>query len=249
MLKQRLASAQRQRGLSLVELMVGMVIGLVILAAAGTMYIASARTGRDTLASAQLNITLRGAMEVMADEIRRAGYSLAGGRNSAFMNRTAGTFSDLNVSADGTCVEFSYDADGDGALANAEYAGFRIRNGAVQMRDGGAGVVADCVNGTWSAITDPGSVLITNHTNGQNYFVISYQCMNAATSVSDNNPCRAGGGGTVFDLAAAGATAVDLIETRTVTINMGAQLVDDNAMVMQSVQRVLVRNHRVVTAG
>lgn len=239
--------AHQQRGLSLVELMVGMVIGLVILAAAGTMYISSARTGRDTLISAQLNTTLRGAMEVMADEIRRAGYSLAGGRNSAFMSRGAGTFSDLNVSADGTCVEFSYDSDNDGTLDNAEYSGFRVQGLAVQMRNGGAGVVANCANGNWEAITDPNSVRIVNHTNGQNFFVVTYQCMNAATGNSDNNACIAGG--SVFDAAVAGGTTVDLIETRTITINMGAQVADDNAMRMQSVQRVLVRNHRVVTAG
>ncbi|GAB3192655.1 prepilin-type N-terminal cleavage/methylation domain-containing protein [Hydrogenophaga aquatica] len=240
-------SRTRQRGVSLVELMVGMAVGLVIVAAAGTMHVVTTRSGGETLASAQLNTALRNVMGVMVDEVRRAGYSRDGGRNSPFMNRTAGAVSDLAVNATGTCIEFSYDTDGNGTLADTEYVGFRVVNGVVQTRNGGAGAIADCANGTWESLTDSGSVLVSPHSNGQNYFVLSYQCMNASTGASDNNACVAGG--TVFDAAAAGGTTVDLIETRTVRISLRGTLTNDNAMRMELEQRVQVRNHRVVTVG
>lgn len=247
MLNRHTTNRRLQSGVSLVELMVGMVVGLVIVAAAGTMHVVTTRSGGETLASAQLNNTLRSTMGVVVDEIRRAGYSRDGGRNSPFMNRTAGAVSDLAVNGTGSCIEFSYDTDGNGTLADAEYAGFRVVNGIVQTRNGGAGAIADCANGTWENLTDSGSVLISAHSNGQNYFVLSYQCMNASTGVSDNNACVAGG--TVFDAAVAGGTTVDLIETRTVRISIGAAMATDNAMRMELEQRIQVRNHRIVTAG
>lgn len=247
MLKRRSTSFTRQLGFSLVELMVGLVVGLLIVAAAGSSYITNARTGRDAINSAKLNIELRGAMDVMSDEIRRAGASAVGGRDNPFMNRVAASRTDLQVSA--TCVEFAFDTDGNGVVATAapyEYTGFQVVNGAIQIRNGGAGVVANCANGSWENLTDPSVVTIVPHGNGANYFVLTYQCLNSETNVADDSPCAAGG--TVFDAAAAGS-AVDLIETRTVTINVGARLVSDTAMQMQLSQRVLVRNHRVVVAG
>lgn len=243
----RTTSFDRQRGISLIELMVGLVVGLLIVAAAGSSYITTTRSGRDAMNSAKLNTELRGAMDIMIDEIRRAGASAAGGQNNPFMDRNAGTRSDLFVSA--TCVEFAFDVDGNGLLAAAapyEYTGFRVQNGAVAIRNGGAGVVADCANGSWENLTDPSVVTIVPHSNGQNYFVLTYQCLNSITNVADDSPCEAGGA--VFDAAVAGA-AVDLIETRTVTVNMGAQVASDTEMQMELNQRVLVRNHRLVVAG
>jgi prepilin peptidase dependent protein B len=247
MLNRHTSSKRLQRGVSLVELMVGMVVGLVIVAAAGTMHVVTTRSGGETLASAQLNNTLRSTMGVMVDEIRRAGYSRDGGRNSLFMNRTAGAVSDLAVNGTGSCIEFSYDADGNGTLADTEYAGFRVVNGVMETRNGGVGAIADCANGDWEDLTDSGTVLISPHSNGQDYFVLSYQCMNASTGVSDSNACVAGG--TVFDAAVASGTTVDLIETRTVRISIGATMAADNAMRMELEQRIQVRNHRIVTAG
>lgn len=250
MLKTRhMPGKSTQRGVSLVELMVGMVVGLVIVAAAGTMHVVTTRSGGETLASAQLNTTLRNVMGVIVDEVRRAGYSRDGGRNSPFMNQTGGAVSDLSVNAAGTCVEFSYDTDANGTLADTEYAGFRVVGGVVQTRNGGAGAIADCANGSWENLTDVGSVQIVNHSNGSNYFILSFQCMNASTGASDANRCNPAIAGSVAAAAAAGGTTVDLIETRTVRVNMGARLVNDNAMRIELAQRVLVRNHRVISVG
>jgi prepilin peptidase dependent protein B len=247
---------RRQRGVSLIELMVGMTVGLLIIAAAGSTYLSTAVRGRDALNSAKLNISLRSSMDIMVDEIRRAGFNGQGRRPNPHMNRDPANFSDLAVANAGACIEFAYDMQPagapDGELSTAapfEYSGFRVVNGVLSIRNGGAGVVNACANGSWEPLTDSNLVTIVPYTvagAAQPYFSVSYQCLNSNTNVSDTSPCTAGG--TVFS-AASLLPRVDLIETRTVTINMGARITGDNTMRMQLSQQVLVRNHRTVVVG
>ncbi|HEX5805188.1 MAG TPA: prepilin-type N-terminal cleavage/methylation domain-containing protein [Macromonas sp.] len=236
-----------QQGMSLVELMVAMVIGLLILAAAGTAYIVSSKSGRDTINSTRLNIELRGAMDVMADEIRRAGavgLLASAGVNNPFTVQTSASRTDLQVSTDGTCVEFTYDANGNGIVDTAEYSGFRVRSNAIQMRNGGAGIVNNCsdVNGSWQSLTDVNTVTIQPYATGIPYFAVSYQCLNTLNNLSQNVSCN---NFTSYTGIVAG-TSSDLLETRTVTVRVGGGLVQDAAMQMKVLEQVLVRNHRVV---
>ena len=67
------AARRAQRGLSLVELMVGMAIGLFIVAAATLVVTNQLGENRRLLLEAQVQQDLRAAAEIMAREIRRAG--------------------------------------------------------------------------------------------------------------------------------------------------------------------------------
>ena len=245
MLKTR-ALLARQRGVSLVELMVGIVVSLLIIAAAGATYLTTARTGRDAINSARLNVELRSAMDLMVEEIRRAGYSSVGGSGNPFNNLVVATYTDLTVTG-GNCIEFAYDNDGDGFVDADEFFGFRVVNGAIQMRNrtAGGGVVAACANGTWQPITDAAVVTVGQRNNGAAHFVLSYQCLNSRTDATNAGRCVPGGA--TYNAAVATGTTVDLIETRTVAINMAGQLVSDAVMRMELGQDVLVRNHRIVT--
>lgn len=236
----------RQRGVSLIELMVGIVVSLLIVAAAGSLYLSTTRTGRDAINAARLNVEMRSAIDVMVDEIRRANSSAVGGSGNPFTSRATATYTDLAVSG-GNCIEFAYDNDGDGVVDGDEFFGFRVQDGAVQMRDRAAagGVVAACANGAWQAITDSNSVTIGQRGGTTPYFSVVYQCLNSRTNAADANACVPGG--TVYDAAVAGGTAVDLLETRIVNVNIAGQLVSDSVMRMELGQEVLVRNHRVVT--
>lgn len=237
--------SRNQQGLSLIELMVGLVVGLLILAAAGTAYIISSRSARDTINSTRLNMELRGAMDVMTNEIRRAGATglvSSAGAGNPFTVQTAATRTDLQVSADGTCVEFAYDANGNGMVDTADYAGFRVQNGAIQMRNGGAGVVNNCSSGSWETLTDTKTISIQPYATGTPYFAISYQCLNTLNNLSQNLSCNAF---TSYTGLATG-TSADLLETRTVDINLGGTLAQDTAMRIRLNQQVQVRNHRVL---
>jgi len=239
------ARLSRQRGVSLIELMVGLVVSLLIIAAAAATYLTTARSGRDAINSAKLNVELRSAMDLMVDEIRRAGYSAVGGGTNPFNSLVTATYTDLTVTG-GTCVEFAYDNDGDGFVDTDEFFGFRVVNGVMQMRDrtAGGGVIAACANGTWLPITD-GSVVTIGQRGSTPYFVLSYQCLNSRTD--QTNAARCVAGVPTYDDAVTAGTKVDLIETRTVAINLAGQLVSDAVMRMELGQDVLVRNHRIVT--
>jgi len=236
-------SIRIQQGLSLIELMVAMVVGLLIIAAAGTSYVVSSRSSRDTINAARLNMELRGAMGIMVDEIRRAGATsniATAGVNNPFTNQAAGARTDLT--ATGTCLEFTYDSNGNGAVDGDEYLGFRIgNNGAIQMRT--AGITNDCgsdTNENWSTLTDPNTVTVQS-VGVLPYFSTTFQCLNTVNNISQNVSCNN------FNFTGIPTGSVgDMLETRTVTINLGGQLVQDPAMRMQLTQQVQVRNHRVV---
>ncbi len=105
----------RQHGLSIVELMVGVLVGMLIFAGAIHVYVSTIGSSDITLKAAKLNQEMRSIMHMMADELRRAGYwsgSVAGvGATNPFTNAMLGH--DLVVGglpgedAD-SCVTFTY---------------------------------------------------------------------------------------------------------------------------------------------
>jgi type IV pilus assembly protein PilW len=65
---------RRQRGLSLVELMVGIAVGLFVVAAAAMLVSTQLNDNRRLLLETQMQQDLRAAAEVMTRELRRAGH-------------------------------------------------------------------------------------------------------------------------------------------------------------------------------
>jgi type IV pilus assembly protein PilW len=230
--------------------MVGMVVSLLIIAAAGSALITTTTGGRTTLNSSKLNLALRGNVDIIVDDIRRAGSwgSTTGdpSTNPFMVTTTGGPKTNISINTAGNCIEYAYDVDGNGTLSSNEYAGFKIESATLKMRNGGNGEVNDCQNGSWESMTDANQVTILAHSNGNPYFSIAYQCLNASTNDSESAPCAAGN--TVFNAAAAG-TAADLIETRIVTVNIGAQLNSDTDMKMELSQRIHLRNQRKLVVG
>lgn len=233
---------QRQRGVSLVELMVGIVVGLLVVAGAGAMYLSTSRTGTYALRSAKLNTEVRAIADLMSDEIRRATSSLRGGADNPFAvpGSTDITLHPFGGVA-GACIVFSLDRNWSGVVGT-QYYGFRVNNGVIQMRDGGAGNTSNCNDGAWEAFTDQRNVTISP-SGGLPYFAIAYQCMNSVSSAVANGQCVAGNG--TFDGAA--SLTEPLIETRIVTIALRGTQVNDNELVFDTRHDTLVRNHRIVT--
>ena len=234
-----------QRGFSLVELMIGLVVGLFVIIVATSIYLTTIIGARDTINSAKLNMEIRGAMDTMAEDIRRAGFG-----GAVFMSM-GGT--DLAIYNSGGCIVYSYDSNADGSLATAspfEYFGFRVQNNTLQMRNGGAGNVSNCTNGDWEALTDPNTVQIETPAGGVPYFAISYNCLRTDNNtLGSGEPCVSGQ--TVFDAATTAVMVsgdrIGLVEMREVTINLPAHLASDATMRINLSESVAVRNHRVVT--
>ena len=139
------------RGFSLVELLVALIAGLIIVAAAGTLYISILRANAASVQLSALNLGMQSLMDIMERDIRRAGYFASAAQNLA--RTSAGTpvlapsdrtaMFTLTVSAGSAtlqdlqriavaeplydCILLRYDADDDGAIAgNAEIMGYRF---------------------------------------------------------------------------------------------------------------------------
>lgn len=73
-MKHRILRRRRQRGLSLIELLVSLTIGLVILTAIGTAYVNTTNTTRQREDQAQLNDPARDVMRILKQNLTQAGY-------------------------------------------------------------------------------------------------------------------------------------------------------------------------------
>jgi type IV pilus assembly protein PilW len=150
MLSRRRAPIARQRGLSIVELMVGVVVGLFVVAGALSMSAGNMDKSRRLLADVRFNQDLRVAADLITRDLRRAGYWGAAITGTQAIGATSATarnpYAGATVSAGGDLqYRFSRDAVENGTLDANEQFGFRIREGALQMRSDADG---------WKDVTD-----------------------------------------------------------------------------------------------
>lgn len=73
-----LRSARRQQGLSLVEMMVGITVGLFVVAAAATLMVTQLTNNRRLLTETQIQQDMRVSLDIIARQIRRVGVVLDG---------------------------------------------------------------------------------------------------------------------------------------------------------------------------
>lgn len=138
----------KQRGLTLIEMMIALVIGALVVGTVITIFVSNVRSFRDNVAMSKLNQELRGVMTFISDEVKRAGYSA---------DPDVGDFMDeLDLSAG--CIRYSYDEDADGVKDADESFGFQLVDSAIEWSNNTG---ADCSGGTWEDITDTTIASIT----------------------------------------------------------------------------------------
>lgn len=239
-------SHRNQKGVSLVELMVGMSIGLIIVAAAGSIYITALRGGTDATRSAKLNMELRGAMSTMVTEIRRSGYISTTTSTDTTANPFMQATSNLSFPTS-SCVLFSYDADQSGAINTADFFGFKKNGDAISMRSGGTAPTTsngcDVGNDSWEKITDDNNVVVDtlSFTNTVTSADDLFQCWNTDTGASQTASCTSGN--TVYDGAATGNR---LVETRSVIVALTGHHKADPLTKISLTQQVRVRNDKIL---
>lgn len=148
-------------GMSIVELMIGLAIGLFILAGASAMFVTNVVNARQILLESRINQDLRSTMDLITRDLRRGGYwanSLAGTLIPASSNVTeANPYS--QVTRTGTDrIEYAYARDTDNTLnpAGTENFGFRLNTTekAIEMNIGG---------GAWQKLTNTDIVSIPDN--------------------------------------------------------------------------------------
>ena len=138
-------------GMSIVELLIGIAIGLFILAGASAMLVSNVTNSRQLLIEARINQDLRATMDLVTRDLRRGGYwgnSLAGTLATGSASVTqANPYS--AVTSTGTQIDYAYtrDTTENNALdAGTEQFGFRLNKttNAIEMN----------VGGTWQTLTN-----------------------------------------------------------------------------------------------
>jgi Tfp pilus assembly protein PilW len=185
MLRSATVARQRgQRGLSIVELMVGVAIGLFVVAAATMLVSTQLSDNRRLMLETQVEQDLRASADIITRELRRAGH-WAKARDGVWFAGNVAVVRDnpyaLVAKADGTAfadgdasstVLMSYSRSGDeadetGVIEAAEQLGFRLDNGVIQTRLGDAG---------WQALTDGNTLKVTEFTLTMNRQRIWLEC-------------------------------------------------------------------------
>jgi prepilin peptidase dependent protein B len=140
---------KQQSGITLIELMIAMILGIFVSGAIITIFITNVKSATENIKMVHLNQELRTVMGFVSDEIKRAGYSASSDENymGAWDTSTA------------NCVIYSYDqnADGSAYAAATDRLGFRLSGGVVSWGQN----VTSCAAGTWQPLTDTGVANIT----------------------------------------------------------------------------------------
>jgi len=159
----------KHAGFTMVELLIALAINVIILLALVSVFSTNLSHFTKTTSSDVLNQQLETAMQLMVNDIRRAGYwgnaksDLGTGlNNNPFM--AAGV--DVSVTG-GNCILFAYDYNNDGTLSvitsasDDERYGFRLSGNILQTRPWGASFACNAASSAWENVTDPTLVKIT----------------------------------------------------------------------------------------
>lgn len=164
-----------QRGLSIMELLVGITVGMIVLGGAVMLLAKNMAGSRLLLTESRLNEDLRNAADLLTRDLRRAGYWGNAMKGVTAIGLTSATianpYSDVIApsSADEVDYRFSRDAGTDNDLLdNNEKFGFRLMDQAIQMQAGSG----------WTDVTDKTAVKI-----------IKFQVSAVETSVPLGDAC------------------------------------------------------------
>ena len=149
-------------GLSIVELMVGITIGLFILAGASMMLTTQLGDNRRLLLEAQVQQDLRSTVDMISREIRGAGY-WSNASNQVWKPTVTNPYSagPLVATANNSSLEYYKSLENPGLdnnlIDNNEYGGFRLNagTGTIDVQLG---------SGNWQQLTDPAVLTVVQFT-------------------------------------------------------------------------------------
>lgn len=213
--------ATPQRGLSLVELLVGTAIGLVVAAAAAGVLATQLRESRSVQVEARLMQDLQGIADLVTRDLRRAGHWAAAASGVRGLDGSAGATNPHGIAAidgaasDAVRLSFSHDDSERATVDDAERFGYRLRQGTLEAQLGA---------GNWQALSDPGAIMVTR-------FTVEAHDDSVSLVMFCDLPCSAGS-----------TTCPPRQQLRSMTVRISARSVADPARVRSLRSEVRVRN-------
>ena len=147
-----------QRGMSLVELLVGVALGLFLVAGAATLFVNHLGNSRRLLLEARLNQDLRAAADIVTRDLRRAGYWGNALQGTVAIGSSSTTVANPYATVTPGTGTITYDFSRDATENNTRDANERF------IFDLNGGTIGMTINGARQVITDPDTVTITGFT-------------------------------------------------------------------------------------
>lgn len=219
--RRRPARREPAGGLSLVELMVGVAVGLMVVAGASFVAANQIADNRRMLLETQVQQDLRAAADIIARDLRRAGYwgaPEAGLWSGSGLAPAANPYAAVSPAAAASAVgevDFNYSRDeieDNSVDGDKEDFGFKLDGGAIRM----------LVGGTWQQLTDPTVLEVTR-------FAVSAAPQTAQQACYQECP-------------SGGSACWPTLTVRTLTIDIEGHAVSDAAVKRSVREQVRLRN-------
>ncbi|WP_293763087.1 prepilin-type N-terminal cleavage/methylation domain-containing protein [uncultured Aquitalea sp.] len=148
-----------QRGLSLVELMISLAVGLLVLLVLSDVLVNLLATQAQDRRRSQLSAMLDGAASLIAVDLRRAGYDAGGAARTPYGK--------VFISPDGSCLRYAYDTPPGMPASSKRYFAVRLNRAAEdgprleRLQTTESGWRCDAPETDWQAMSSPGLGRIT----------------------------------------------------------------------------------------
>lgn len=227
-----------QQGLSVIELLIGVAVGLFILSGALMLFSDYINNNRRLVLETRVNQDMRAAADLVARDLRRAGYwgnanipaSVIGGASSPYAAVSpAGTASSSTVT-----YSYSQGTENNGLDSNENF-GFRLHsNGELQYQQS--------TDNGWQAITDRSALEIQKFTVTPKHMCVRLNsfCSNSSSTACDVCAIDAGGCPT------ATCATCPMIKVRRYEIELTGKSATDAAVVRNLKEIVRVRNEEIL---
>ncbi|NRP46105.1 MULTISPECIES: PilW family protein [unclassified Marinobacterium] len=247
-------SKSKQSGMTLIELMIGLVVGLVVIGGALTLLLSSLNNQKSHNQVVRLNQDMRAIMDLMVRDIRRAGFATdnpASNASSLLENpsfvHTGTSTTDLSIvntgansltvlNGTGNCILYAYNRDYAGevppVISNNERFGFLKEGNDVYIR----------VSGASNSISECDTDVSSSEWYLMNSTVIEFTDLEFEVSSDLYNATAA---------STASGSCVDddsCLIVRTVKVDMTARVEDEPTLSQTLTETVRIRNDKFVAS-
>jgi prepilin peptidase dependent protein B len=219
-----LGPVMRQRGFTLVEMMIGLAIGLFIVGSATGLLTARLREHKAMLVEARLMQDLRTSVDIVTRDLRRSGYwgqATVAMRAASPASNPYLALAPAGAASDAVSFQMSRDEVENNRLDDNEQFGFRLRRGALDMLIGSGG---------WQALTDAGTMNVTA-------FTVTPSVREQSLAELCDKPCPAGT-----------PTCGPMLQQRSLAISITARASADSRVVRTLTSAVTLRNDAIAGA-
>ena len=154
-----------QRGVSIVEMMIGIAVGMFVVMVITQFFVGQIVGNSDLLKTTRLNQELRTIMDLTVRDIRRDGYwanaisgvwydGSPGVTTNPLQSIVIGSTVNPATTTSASSVKYSYDVNGNGTVEDSENFTIQLNNNAVELVQG-------ILNPTTTTLSDTGTTTIT----------------------------------------------------------------------------------------